>query len=234
MKLKNHLKILFTSLFIFSFLSKTEAQNSDKKAIEIAKKTMQAMGGVENWNRVHYIKWDFAQRTLHWDKWSGDVRVESKKDDLILFVNINTNKGKAFKKGELISDKKETQKLIKKAKNWWINDSYWLTMPWKLLDPGVTLTYSRIENNSEVLQMTFENVGNTPINKYEIFIDKKSNLVIQWSFFKNFNDTTPKFTKPWDNYQKLNNVLLSFNRSDFGPKNVVCKQEINTKIFSEL
>jgi hypothetical protein len=44
-------------------------------------------------------------RKLFWDKWTGDVRVEtsSKAND---FANINTLKGKAYENGVLVEDNK--------------------------------------------------------------------------------------------------------------------------------
>lgn len=223
-------------LIALTFLLSTYnfAQHPDKKAVKIAHKVMESMGGTQNWNQVQYIKWNFGKRILHWNKWTGDVRVKSPKDDLVLLVNINTNKGKAYKNGELVTDPKENKQLLKKAKNWWINDSYWLTMPWKLLDPGVQLKYIDLQNKEHLIEMTFENVGNTPNNKYYVFVNAKSNLVTKWAFFKNYNDEKPRFIKPWDNYQKLNDVLLSFNRSGFGPKNVIIKKEFDTNIFTQL
>lgn len=231
-------KSIFT-FFIALILSYNTFAQSDAKAVEIAHKVMENMGGVENWNNVHYLKWDFGKRVLHWNKWTGDVRVTSPKDELVILVNINTNKGKAFKNGVLVTDAKETTQLLNQAKKWWINDSYWLTMPWKLLDPGVTLKLlekTTLENGHKaaVLQMTFENVGVTPNNKYHVYVDAEDNLVKQWSFFSKFSDEKPKFTKPWDNYQELNKVLLSFDRSDFGPKNVIAKQEFDARLFTDL
>lgn len=216
-----------------------QTQAQDQKAIKIAHKVAESMGGVTNWNNTHFIKWDFGKRILYWDKWTGDVRVEAPKDHLVVLVNINTLKGKAYKNKELVTDEKELKKLLNKGKRWWINDSYWLTMPWKLLDPGVNLEFVREDklpngNKADVLQLTFNEVGVTPNNKYEVYVDQKENKVYQWAFFNNFNDTKPKFIKPWDNYQKLGNVWLSFNRSDFGPKNVEVKESFNADLFSTL
>lgn len=215
------------------------AQHTDEKAITIANNVVEAMGGRKNYNNTRFIKWDFAKRVLYWDKWTGDVRIESPKDSLVILVNINTLEGKAFKNGKKVTDDEELKDLLTKGKNWWINDSYWLVMPWKLQDPGVTLTYKGFEKlayakTADVLQLTFNDVGVTPENKYYVYVDRGDNLIKKWVFFTNFNDETPMFTLPWDNYQKLGNILLSFNRSDFGPKNVVVKQDFNTKLFTDL
>jgi hypothetical protein len=50
-------------------------------------------------------------------------------------VNINTLKGKVYENGTLVQDEIKVNGLLEKGKLW-INDSYWLVMPWKLQDPG--------------------------------------------------------------------------------------------------
>jgi hypothetical protein len=112
-------------------------------------------------------------------------------------------------------------------------------MPWKLQDPGVTLTYLNTDTLADgkladVLQMTFESVGVTPENKYLVYVDQQDHLIKQWAFFKNFNDAEPKFIRPWDNYQKTGDILLSFNRSEFGPTHVVVKEDFDATLFSDL
>ncbi|TBN16798.1 hypothetical protein EYD46_07215 [Hyunsoonleella pacifica] len=227
--------ILFLNFSIFSLI----AQTTDNKAITIANKIIDAMGGQDNYNNTKFIQWDFAKRKLYWNKWTGDVRIESPKDSLIILVNINTLKGKAYKKGKAVTDDKNLKQLLNKGKNWWINDSYWLVMPWKLQDPGVALKFLKtntLENGNvaDVLQLTFNAVGVTPENKYYVYVDQTDNLIKQWAFFTKFNDKEPRFTMPWDNYQKAGDILLSFNRSKFGPKNVKVKQEFNAKLFTDL
>ena len=232
-------KSLIVTITILTSSLNMYSQPDTEKAIVIANKVVSAMGGLENYNNIQFVKWNFGKRILYWNKWTGDVRVENPEKNLIILVNINTLNGKAFKNKTLVTDKKEIKKLLNRAKRWWINDSYWLVMPWKLQDPGVTLTYIKEDTlndgkKANVLQLTFNSVGVTPNNKYWVFVDQNDHLIKQWEFYKDFKDTKPKFSKPLDNYQKLGNILLSFNRSDFGPKNVVVKQEFDSKIFTEL
>ncbi|MGY5353704.1 hypothetical protein [Wenyingzhuangia sp. IMCC45467] len=239
--MKLAIKIKSLLLFAILFTVSIQAQTSSEKAKEIALEVMKTMGGVKNWNNTHFIQWDFGKRTLYWDKWTGNVRVENPDQNLVVLVNINTLKGKAFKNGVLVENTEETQKLLQQGKKWWINDSYWLTMPWKLLDPGVHLKHIGTDklpdgHTTDVLQMTFENVGVTPENKYLIYVDQQEHLVKQWAYFPKFDDKTPKFTMAWNNYQKTGNVLLSFDRLNgaFGPKNVLVSKQVADKIFTNL
>ena len=118
----------------------------------------------------------------------------------------------------------------------WINDSYWLVMPYKLKDSGVTLKYAgerKMENgvNSEVLQLTFEAVGVTPQNKYEIFVNKENKLVEQWAFFRTAEDEEPRFTGPWLDWQQHGRILLSAKRGERGHTDVAVFDELPALVF---
>jgi hypothetical protein len=159
----------------------------------------------------------------------------------VILVNINSLKGKVFENGTLVKDEAKSKVLLEKAKNWWINDSYWLVMPWKLQDPGVSLVYVKTEQlpngkTVDILQLTFTAVGVTPENKYWLYVDKENHLITQWAYYQNYNDAEPKFLKPWNNYQKAGNILLSFDRpnEDISPKNVVVTATLDSALFTAL
>ncbi|SHN72562.1 hypothetical protein SAMN05444395_10783 [Flavobacterium fryxellicola] len=126
--------LIFTVLFCSTAVV---AQSEDKKANSIVQEMLTAMGGIKNYNETRFIQWDFVSRKIFWDKWTGDVRIENPAAKQVILVNITTLKGKAYENGLLVNDDTKTKDLLEKAKNWWINDSYWLVMPWKLQDPGV-------------------------------------------------------------------------------------------------
>jgi hypothetical protein len=62
----------------------------------------------------------------------------------------------------------------------WINDSYWLVMPWnyKTLSESY-LCQNQLPNGTtaDILQLTFNAVGVTPENKYWLYVDKEDHLV---------------------------------------------------------
>ena len=189
--------------------------DSDEKAIAIADQVMEAMGGRENWDMTRYICWKFFGKRLHiWDKWTGDHRFES--GDLLVLMNLNSKTGRAWKSGVELTGK-ELEDQLYKCESAWINDSYWLFMPYKLKDSGLTLKYiaeGKMENgaDADILQLTFKNVGRTPQNKYHVFVNKENHMVEQWSYFKNATDPKPQFTTPWANWQVYNTIKLSDNR----------------------
>lgn len=215
--------------------------NSDPAAVELADSIMEAMGGWKNWQNTRYISWNFfGNRNLVWDKKEERARIESLKDSITYVVDLKTLTGKVWVKGQLISEPDSSNRMLQKAKSMWINDSYWLVMPFKLKDTGVTLKYLgedtlKTGGRCNVLQLTFNNVGDTPQNKYHIYVDLEDNLVKQWAYFNNSTQDSANFVRPWDNYKKYGNILLSADRSDSsGPRNVVVDQTLNEKIFSEL
>lgn len=191
---------------------------SDPEAIVIADKVMTAMGGRKAWDNTRYLTWTFfGKRQLLWDKYTGDVRIDFLDRDEKLLVNINSMNGRAAVNGEEISQKDSLAGYLKKAKSIWINDSYWLVMPFKLKDSGVSLFYlgsdtTQTGKESFVLQLAFENVGDTPNNIYNVWVDVASNLITQWAFFKSSEQLDPSFITPWEDYNKYGSVLLSGGR----------------------
>ncbi|HET9486530.1 MAG TPA: hypothetical protein VFO54_03810, partial [Chryseosolibacter sp.] len=159
--------------------------HSDPAAVELADSVMAAMGGRPNWDRTRFISWEFGKRKLVWDKAQGDVRIESQPDTTVYLVNIHSLEGKVRIKGQELTESDSLKRMLSRAKSIWINDSYWLLMPFKLKDTGVTLAYLGEDSiatgmKCNVLELTFENVGDTPQNKYRVYVDLNDNLVKQW------------------------------------------------------
>ncbi|MEM6524885.1 MAG: hypothetical protein AAGF85_17410 [Bacteroidota bacterium] len=211
---------------------------SDSIAVAWADACMKAMGGRQSWDQLNVVAWNFfGARDLIWEKSTGRVRIDFPRDSSIYLVNINTMEGKVWRKGEEVTQADSLKKYLNRAKSIWINDSYWLVMPFKLKDTGVTLNYLRSDTTlngvtAEVLQLTFENVGDTPQNKYEVFIDVADSLVKQWSYFRQAEQDSASAIWPWDNYQSYNGLLLSANRSDNrGPKNLRVYDEVSDAVF---
>lgn len=214
--------------------------NSDPAAVELADSIMSAMGGRENWDKTRFISWNFfGNRDLVWDKEMGRIRIESLKDSIIYLVNLNTLEGRVQVKGQELTEGDSLKKMLNRGKSIWINDSYWLVMPFKLKDTGLTIKYmgeDTLMNGAKcnVLQLTFNNVGDTPQNKYRIYVDLSDNLVKQWAYYSQSNQDSSNFMRPWDNYNKYGNILLSADRSDGGgPKNVKIEETLPENIFTE-
>jgi hypothetical protein len=62
-----------------------------------------------------------------------------------------------------------------------INDMYWLFMPWKWMDMGVNLKYLGQkplgQETYDVVQLTFGKVGLTPGDMYHAYVSPKNHLI---------------------------------------------------------
>jgi hypothetical protein len=208
-------------------------EGSDLLATLLADKVMNAMGGRKAWDETRYISWTFFGRRNHvWDKQSGDVRIEDPQRDLVILMNINTMDGRVQLGGEELTNADSLSKYLDQGNRMWINDSYWLVMPYKLKDSGVTLYYlgedtTQTGIKSDVIKLTFEDVGVTPENFYDVWIDIDTKLVMQWAYYPSNEYSEPNFITPWADYKKYGNILLSGNRGGNRELN-------NIKVLDEL
>jgi hypothetical protein len=228
MKIKSSfIKILMFLLLVAAFNSSAFAQpqnfiekDSDAKAIKIANDVMKASGGKKNWDATHFISWNFfGSRKLIWDKYTGNVRIENVKNDTKILVNINNLKGKIFKNGAEMTNPDSLAKYLEEGKNIWINDSYWLVMPFKMKDPGVTLKYISEDTTqkgvkADIVRLTYKGVGVTPNNAFNVWVNKKTHLVDQWSFYREANQPKSNFVHTWDDYQTFGKIKLSGTRGE--------------------
>ena len=193
---------------------------SDPAAVRVADRTMQAMGGRKRWDDTRVIGWNFfGRRRLMWDRHAGVVRIEYlDQPGLEVAVELATRSGHAWRERVAIEDPAELQPLLEAAYRHWINDSYWLVMPYKLKDSGVTLKYlgsvQQGVRNFDRLGLTFSGVGVTPQNRYEVLVSQDRGLVEGWSYFENAADATPRFTSLWGDWRFYGGIQLSGDRGE--------------------
>ena len=213
--------------------------NSDEKAIAIADEVMEAMGGRKNWDDTRYMFWNFfGARTLLWDKLTGDVRIDFLNQDQQIMVNEKTMEGAIWIGGVKMENPDSVAFYMERGKSIWINDSYWLVMPFKLKDSGVLLSYvgkdtTEAGENSDVIRLTFEGVGKTPENAYNVWVSEEDKFVKQWAWYVNAGDTVARFTRPWDNYQKMGGIMLSDERGNRDLSDVKVLESVPEGIFED-
>jgi len=211
----------------------------DQKAAELVSKMVEKMGGQEKWEELQYVSWTFfGARHLVWDKKGNRVRIESPRDSSVYLVNLDELTGRYAYNGKETMDKEELSQKIKRGKSIWINDMYWVFMPFKLYDEGVSVKYLRTDTTmlgapSDVLELSFENVGETPENKYEIHLTQEDTLIKQWDFYAEAKQEEASKKWPWDNYSTYNGLLLSSDRTDSsGPSNIRVYEHLDDKVFT--
>lgn len=215
------------------------AQKIDPQSQALINNAEKAMGGQQAFDKIRHLSWNFLNiRSLTWDKHSGDVRIDLRNENSVYLYNTKTEKAKILKNGVEQTHPDSLAKYGKVAYEMWINDSYWLIMPFKLDDPGVKQLYlgemlSEQGYSCDVIQITFENTGVTPDNKYLIYFDKKSGLVCQWDFFRNANDAAPLFTTPWLDYARYQGVLISGDRGERKLSNIHVFKKLPETVYTD-
>lgn len=210
---------LLIGLYTAASPAVAQTATGDERALALARTSLDKMGGQQAWNNTRYVRWSFFDRNMHyWDKWSGNIRIESQ--DRLVLMNINTLEGRVWEKGQEITNPDDLKAALVRGHRTWVNDSYWMFMPWKVLDPGVTLRYvgeSKLEADGracDTIEMTFEAVGYTPQNKYLICIARDTGLVEQWKYFPSRDEPEPKFTLVWAGWRRFGNIMLSTDRGN--------------------
>ncbi len=233
------------TVFIFLFgctqMLQGQQASSDSLAVKIAHDVINAIGGIEAFDETGYIGWQFFEsRQIIWDKIHERVRVDYLKKDISLIADINGNNIKLFMNGEEIHQPDSLKKYLNKAKLIWMNDSYWLIMPFKLLDPGVNLKYLGIYTTldsmpAKVLELTFNEVGATPQNKYWIYIDPVTNFIVQWDYYDSYKDPQAEFKNSWGQYEKYGEIYLSGDRGTEGKlSHLHVWDDLPESIFNEM
>ncbi len=190
--------LVFGSAILFGAACvRAEESKNDAKASEIAQTMMKAMGGQNAWNAARFVRYDFkvtaggktaVDRSHLWDKHTGRYRLEQKnkigESEVVLF-NTATKQGAVFINHKKI-DGDEAAGALKDAYGAFINDMYWLAMPWKWMDSGVHLKYAGTQQRGgvafDVVQLSFAQVGLTPGDQYKAFISPVSHLMTHWEY----------------------------------------------------
>jgi hypothetical protein len=221
---------------------------ADAEGRAIAESVMEAMGGQEAWDNTRHLSWNFMGRGRHhyWDKWTGNVRIASpegqdregnRRPATLTLMNINTREGRAWADGEEVTGEALAQ-MLEQGWRAWVNDAYWMFMPYKLLDPGVNLTYvgediMADDREADVLQLTFESVGVTPNNKYLIYVARDSGLVEQWSWFPNREDPEPGFTRPWAGWEPFGDILIATDHGAGADWEIAVYDELPDAVYTD-
>jgi hypothetical protein len=206
--------------------SRPTPPSSDARAIEVAGRVMQALGGETAWNNTHFIRFTFAvdregktlvSRTHSWDKWTGRYRLDGQDREgkpYVVLMNLNTKEGKAQQAGQPLAGA-VLEKQLQDAYATWVNDTYWLLMPYKMMDPGVVLAYDGESKQGgaacDKVRLSFQNVGLTPRDQYWVYVNRKTGLVDRWDYvLKGAKKAPTSFV--WDGWQKHGNVMLAPER----------------------
>ena len=236
--MKRILLIVLTAVLATGFLPAA----SDPEAVALAEEVLNKMGGRTAWENTRFVSWNFFDRRFHvWDRYTGDLRIEYEAEDgsaMLILMNLNDRTGRAWSGGVELTGEPSLSETLQSGYAMWVNDAYWLFMPYKLQDPGVTLRMkgdSIMEDGraATCIVLTFEEVGLTPDNKYHVHISKESGLVEQWDFYADSSDDVPKFKIPWHNWKPYGSILLSDDRGKYSLAPVQVYGNLPAAVFTD-
>ncbi len=214
--------------------------SSDPRAIAIADLVMGALGGQQAWEQTRFLYFAFdverdakriAHRTHLWDRWDGRLRFQSTEKDgtsFVVLLDVNTRSGQAFRMprespadgapardpaGSMPIEAAAAKPLLDEAYEDWINDTYWLLMPYKMKDPGVRLKYAGEKTvggaDYDLVELTFEDVGLTPRDRYWAHVNRVTHIMERWSYVL---QDDPPGSEPtvwdWKGWTRRGRILL--------------------------
>lgn len=202
---------------------------TDAASTACVKELTDAMGGQATWDNLPYFRFDFVvvrdgkevARFKHWwDKKRGRCRVEGPDDKgrvVTAIFNISDKKGKAFTDGIIDADSTNIAAIIQNGYERWVNDTYWIMMPFKLRDPGTKLKHVRTEEGQsgatyDVMELSFaENVGLTPQDRYWLFVNTKTHLIDKWEYILT-GQKPPPSGSTWESWTSIGPIQLALAR----------------------
>jgi len=194
-----------------------DLHGSDPRAVEIADQVMTALGGKQQWDALHGLRWSFgamlgdsvrSTRRHAWDKMTGQHRVDGVnrlgQSFTLIHTLGDTTSGMAWMNGTPIEGD-SLKKMIRRANALWVNDTYWFLMPYKLRDPGVTLKYAgdttMAGGTYDRLALSFDHVGLTPGDHYWVYVNRANHRVEHWEMVLE-GDQPPPVGYSWEGWEQ--------------------------------
>jgi hypothetical protein len=209
----------------------------DAESEPIVRALTDAMGGQAVWDGLPCFRFDFVvvqdgretERYRHWwDKRRGRCRVEGpdgKGHQVVAIVDLATRKGSAFVDGIGESNPDRVSEIVQWGYERWVNDTYWVMMPFKLRDPGVRIRYARPEQRPEatydVLELSFAaGTGLTSEDRYWLYVNRTTRLIDRWEYLLTGRKPPPR-AAVWEAWSRVGPVRLSVQRRFEGSSNML-------------
>ncbi len=210
----------------------------DPVADELARRTIDNQGG-QAWEKARFISFTFklersgqpaATFDQQWDRYTGDYRVSGKDPNGVPFVvveNVNTKAGHAWQNGVAVTDSTALQNLLTLGYRRFINDTYWLLMPLKMLDPGVHRNSLGERTDAcgrkwDVVRVIFDQGLGVPTDVYWAWINRDFGLVEEWDMkLQGSPADDPPVEVFFHDYRRVAGVLISTRREVKGKNQTV-------------
>ncbi len=135
---------------------------SNPKSDGLANKILKAIKH-DAYKTTNTLEWSFGgRRAYKWNKKEHITEVTWDSTMVILHPN-NIEKSTIYFNGKLSESKDKA--IIKKAEDYFNNDSFWLVAPHKLFEPGIIRTVKEVDGK-EALLVKYTTGGTTPGDSY--------------------------------------------------------------------
>lgn len=195
--MKKILFILSITVLCFSCKQKKSKVSNEPK-LTIAEKIANAHG-FENWDKVSEIQFKFGKKRLwNWNPKTDDIKLTTDRDTVIYnrkSIDINSHK----------------------ADEAFINDKFWLLIPFQLVwDTSATISEPTEEmapiakTKMNKITLTYSKKGGyTPGDGYDIFYD--NNFIIKEWVFRRGNNPEPSLINTFENLQDFNGIKVALD-----------------------
>ncbi|UAM96662.1 hypothetical protein K8354_09950 [Polaribacter litorisediminis] len=159
---------LIVSGTVFYFV-KNEALPEGKKGKEADALAIKMLNAInhEAFENTEVIEWSFRGTNFYkWHKEKNSVEVSWGENKVILNTK-QLNKSEVFVKNEKV----ENPEILKKAHDYFNNDSFWLVAPYKIFDAGTERSIVN-HDGKEALLVTYTSGGSTPGDSYLWILDE--------------------------------------------------------------
>lgn len=225
-----------------------------RSADDVARRTVENLAGPA-WEKARYFAFTFnvlrkgvivAAYPQRWDRYTGDYRVsgrDPKGIPFLVIMNVNTRKGRAWRDDQEVENPAD---ILGIGYRRFINDTYWLLMPIKSMDPGVHREYVGERTDTcgttwDVVKLTFDaGVGLTPEDQYWMWVNRDTGLVDEWDMKLTGSKPEDAATRVYfHDFRRLGGLLLS-TRREMRDKNqeirldeVVVSSDVPPQAFSK-
>ncbi|MCB1057604.1 MAG: hypothetical protein KDD11_19055 [Acidobacteria bacterium] len=132
------------------------------------------------WQETGAVRWTFRGSRQHlWDRKRQLER--ARWDDVEVLIDLATRQGRAWKQGEEVAGP-ERDKLVEKAWEAWVNDSFWLNPVVKAFDEGTRRGLVQLDGNDRGLLVEYSSGGVTPGDAY-LWILGPDDRPVRWKMW---------------------------------------------------
>ncbi len=122
------------------------------------------------WDSLNYASWSFMdQHHYVWDKRDNDAVVSWGENRVVL--DLDEVNGDVFVGDSQIQDADQKAKLVGEAWNYWCNDSFWFSAPYKVFDKGTERSIVKTDDDQDALMISYKGGGVTPGDSYLWMLD---------------------------------------------------------------